>query len=209
MSWRFSSALDASRRAALEASLPFDVIAQRIADEMRILCTHTDPCDEASGFTRFVSCVSVERDLFDPFFNAETGYRGRYFVSPEEGLKANSLLLGRVAAPLAQFATHPQMNAVEAEQSLRASSAKCWLAEVGKGFCTACAGEWVTPQDSIPEILNNRWEHGDTAASRSGRKAPFLHHIRVLGAFVNEAGEQHVATRKRTRAQQIHDYGWS
>jgi hypothetical protein len=207
--WRYSPDLDAGRRARLEASVPFGVIAQRIADEMRILCTHIDPCDEAAGFSRIVSCVRVGENLFDSFFNSETGYRGCYFVSSTEGLSANSLLLGLVASPLAQFRTHEEMNAQRAEQSLRASSAKCWLAEVGKGFCEACAGEWTTPQDDIAEILNSRWEYGDTAASRSGRKAPLLRQLRILGAFVNAVGEQYVTTRKRNRAEEIHEHGWS
>jgi hypothetical protein len=207
--WRFSSLLDASRRAKLAASQSFGVIAQRIAGEMRILCTHADPCDEAAGFTRLVSCIRVDTDLFDLFFNSETGYRGCYFVSPEAGLAANSLLLDLLAAPLAHFITHANMTTLRAEQSLRASSAKSWLAEVGKGFCTDCAGDWTIPQDDTPELLNNRWERGNAVASRSGRKAPCLHHIRVLGAFVDDAGKQYVATQKWTRDQQIHQYGWS
>jgi hypothetical protein len=209
MGWRFSSAVDAQRREKLRASPPFEVIAQRIANEMQILCTHTDACDEAAGFTRLVTCVRVGGDLFDLFFNSESGYRGRYFLSAEKGLSANSLLLGLLATPIALFKTHTEMTPGQAEQSLRASSAKCWLAEVGKGLCPSCAGEWTTPQDDIAEILNGRWECGDTAASRIGRKAPFLNQLRVLGAFVNEADEQYVATRKCTRPQQIYECGWS
>ena len=207
--WRFSYTVEASRRAKLEASPPFDAIAKRIANEMQIGCTHIDPCDEAAGFTRIVGCITVGYDLFDLFFNSQTGYRGRYFVSPDEGLAANSQLLGLLAAPLANFGRHSAMNALEAEESLRASSAKCWLAEVGKGFCAACKGEWAAPQDEVPEILNDRWEHGDTVASWSGRKAPFLQQLRVLGAFINKAGDQYVPMRKRTRAQEIYEYGWS
>ena len=209
MTWRFSSALGAGRRAKLEVSPPFDVIAQRVVDEMEILCTHTDPCAEAAGFTRIVSCIRVDEELFDLFFNSESGYRGRYFVSPEEGRAANSLLLSLAAESLAHFESHPDMTRMHAEQSLRASSAKCWLAEVGKDFCFSCVGKWTVPQDCTPEILNGRWELGSDPASRSCRKAPFLNQLRILGAFVSETGEEYVAKRKRTRAQQIHEHGWS
>jgi hypothetical protein len=86
--WRFSAAVDAWRRAKLDASPGFEVIAQRIAGEMQILCSHIDPCDESPGFARIVSCIHVDGDLFDLFFNSQTGYRGCYFDSPEEGLAA-------------------------------------------------------------------------------------------------------------------------
>src|SRR6266700_3616962 len=75
------------------------------------------------------------------------------------------------------------------------ASAKCWLAEVGKGFCSSCVGKWTVPQDCTPEILNGRWELGSDPASRSGRKAPFLNQLRILGAFVSETGEEYVARR--------------
>src|SRR5207244_11673430 len=123
MTWRFSSALGAGRRAKLEVSPPFDVIAQRVVDEMEILCTHTDPCAEAAGFTRIVSCIRVDEELFDLFFNSESGYRGRYFVSSEEGRAASSLLLSLAGESVAACASHPEMKTMRAGQSVRRSSA--------------------------------------------------------------------------------------
>jgi hypothetical protein len=193
----------------LNASPPFDVIAQEIAGQMRILCTHVEPCAEANGFKRLVSCISIDAALFDLFFNSETGYRGRYFVSREEGLVANSLLLGLVAARLVQFKTHTDMIAQDAEQSLRLPSAKVWLAETGKGLCAACAGEWTQPQDHSAEIFNGRWEYDDATSSRIGRKAPLLRQLRILGAFVNGDGGEYISARKRRRADELHSHGWS
>jgi hypothetical protein len=207
--WKFSPTLGESRSAMLDASPPFDVIAKQIADQMRILCTHIEPCGEAHGFKRLVSCISIDAALFDLFFNSETGYRGRYFVSREEGFVANSLLLGLVAARVVQFKTHTDMIAQDAEQSLRLSSAKVWLAETGMGLCAACAGEWTHPQDYLAEILNGRWEHGDATSSRIGRKAPLLRQLRILGAFVNGDGGEYISARKRKRADELHSHGWA
>ena len=207
--WSFSRIEDRDRRALLEAAPPFSQIACAIADSMRVLCTHPDPCDEMNGFMRLVCCVSIDRNLFDLFFNAESGYRGRYYVSPEEGLHANGQLQQLLASPLACFTAHAAMTTHRAEHSLRALSAKSWLAEVGKGFCKACAGEWKTPQDESAEILNDRWEHGSEAKARCGRKAPRLEQLRIMGAFVDSSGIEYVTTQKRERAQQINRFGWS
>ena len=207
--WSYSPIQDKSRRARLEAAPPFAELAQAVADGMHIQCTHSDSCDEATGFMRIVCCASIDCNLFDLFFNAESGYRGRYFVSPEEGLVANGQLLQLVSMPLAAFKVHGNMPASHAERSLRAPSAKVWLAEVGKGFCPTCAGGWTTPQDAAAEILNDRWEHGHDAKAQYGRKAPRLEQLRIMGAFVDRSGNEYVTTQKRNRAQQIHDFGWS
>jgi len=207
--WSYSPIQDKQRRARLEAAPPFGEIAQAVAGSMRIRCTHSDKCDEAAGFMRIVCCVSIDRDLFDLFFNAESGYRGRYFASPEEGLLANGQLLQLVSTSVAAFTVHGDMTTSHAERSLCAPSAKAWLAEVGKDFCPACVGEWTTPQDAAAEILNGRWEHRPDAKARYGRKAPYLERLRIIGAFVDSSGNEYVTTQKRDRAQQIYDFGWS
>jgi hypothetical protein len=101
------------------------------------------------------------------------------------------------------------MTTDRAEQSLRASSAKAWLAEVGKGFCEDCDGEWTTPQDSAAEILNGRWEHSPDPRASYGRKAPYLEKLRIVGAFVDGSGKEYVIEEKRDRAQHISEFGWS
>ncbi len=208
-SWRFSESLGRNRLEALTDPPPFEEIARSIASTMRIQCAHVDPCDEAEGFKRFVGCVVIDKTLFDFFFNSSNGYRGWYFRSPVEGLRMNALLLELLAPSLMKFQRHESMPADLVSKSLLASSSKCWLAEVGKGFCRACEGDWNTPKDDAPEILNGRWEIATAPNSRFGRKAPFLERLRVIGAFVSQAGEEYVAKRKLNRSEEIHDVGWS
>src|SRR4051794_25656994 len=107
--WSYSPIEDKRRRARLEAAPRFSKIAQAVAESMRIHCTHPDECARADGFMRIVCCISVDRDLFDLFFNAESGYRGRYFASPEEGLLANGQLLQLISTRLATFRVHCEM----------------------------------------------------------------------------------------------------
>lgn len=208
-SWSFATSLGRDRLNALNDAPPFEDIARSIATVMRIQCSHVDPCDEAHGFKRLVACVVIDRTLFDLFFNSYNGYRGWYFRSTTHGLEMNALLLQLLAPRLVEFPSNADMPASLASQSLFAPSAKSWLAEVGKGFCPTCEGDWSAPKDDAPEILNGRWETATAPSSRFGRKAPFLERLRVMGAFVNQGGKEYVATRKRNRAQEIHDVGWS
>lgn len=66
----------------------------------------------------------------------------------------NAWLLKLLAPNLIEFERHETMPAELMSKSLLASSAKSWLAEVGKGFCSACEGDWSAPKDDAPEILN-------------------------------------------------------
>jgi hypothetical protein len=105
---------------------------------------------------------TASRDLlhvlfFDLFFNSFNGYRGWYFRSPAEGLKVNAQLLRLLAPRLTELHTDEDMPMSLASMSLLASSAKCWLAEVGRGRCPKCEGDWSIPIDDSPDILNGRW----------------------------------------------------
>jgi len=208
-SWRFAASLGRDRLDALEDAPPFEDIARSIVTMMRTQCSHVDPCDEADGFKRLVACIVIDRTFFDLFFNSYNGYRGWYFRSSNQGLRMNALLMQLLAPSLIEFQSHEDMPPNLVSKSLLASSAKSWLAEVGKGFCPACEGDWSAPKDGAPEILNGRWEIATAPNSSFGRKAPFLEKLRVMGAFVNQAGEEYVAKRKLNRAQEIQDVGWS
>jgi hypothetical protein len=160
-----------------------------------------------AGFRRVVYCISVPFSTFDAFFNAEHGYRGAYYRSAYEGLAANDRLISAIAPELISWA---QLNGcVELDfdhESLSTPSAKAWLAEAGLRFCAKCEGEWTHPQDSRREIINGRWENAEDIR---GRKAPLQSKIRIFGAFLSDRLGEFVAERKRHRARQLHEVGWS
>lgn len=205
--WTFSESLGRERLETLKDPPPFEEIAKKIVTAMRPQCSHVDPCDQVDGFKRFVACIVIDKTLFDLFFNSYNGYRGWYFRSPKDGLQMNGRLLQVLAPHLLAIHGCEDMPVNLVSESLLASSAKCWLAEVGKGFCQKCEGDWSKPGDDSAEILNDRWELADVPNARFGRKAPYLEKVRVIGAFVNHAGKEHVV--KPNRAQEIYDAGWS
>lgn len=209
LKWEYSDAVSADRQRALLRPPSFQAISSSIAETMRVLCRHPDACDEAYGYERVVYCVTVDKQLFDFFFNSANGYRAWYFRSPAEGIAMNARLLATLAPPLLAFWSDDSIDSKTVRASLTAPSGKAWLAEVGKRFCPCCAGEWHSAQDDLAEIVNDRWELSTVPDAKNGWKAPFLTMIRVVGGFVNPASEEYLPKRKRNRAQDIHEIGWS
>ena len=206
--WRYSKALGPNRVAALETAPSFQEITKSVVGAMKVECQHVDPCDESGGYSRVVYCTVIDPSLFDLFFNSANGYRASYYRSPEDGLRANGAFLSLAASKLSSSRfddASPDLIA----RSLGVPSAKVWVAEVGRGRCPRCSGDWKAPSDDEAEILNGRWESSDAPNSRCGRKAPLLGMLRILGGFVGHQDGEYVPSRKRRRATEIHDWGWS
>ena len=208
--WNLAASLGVKRLGELDAPLPFESIVASILAEMHVMCMHPDPSDIAQGFERFIYCLKVSRTQFDLFFNSKSGYRAAYFVSPYEGRRANEEALATLTPWLvASKVTGEQRSRQFIEQSLLSPSAKIWLAEPQRGFCSDCSGEWSNPRDNVPEILNGRWENAANENALKGRKAPYFSKLRVFGAFLNAQFDELIPERKRHRAQHIHQWGWA
>lgn len=209
--WSFGASVTKSRASVLLAPSTIGSIANRIASEMEVVCCHFQTCDDHTDFGRVVYCLLVSEDLFDLFFNSPHGYRGAYFRSPGEGIDANSTLIKTLVPKLldtsAPAASDSDLSWVR--ESLLSSSAKAWLAEHSLGLCSNCDGEWGSSHELEPDILNGRWELGESGPQRYGRKAPRLTKIRVFGAFLDDRLNEFTPCRKRHRAQDIHLWGWS
>lgn len=138
-------------------------------------------------------------------------YRSWYFRSPYKGLEANALFVRHISDQVLSTEWRESLGSSAAD-AFGAHSAKLWLAEVGNEpvkNCGGCEGEWRPPQDNAAEILNGRWECGEEAKARYGRKAPPLTKLRVFGAFLDEAGNEFISWRKCNRAAEIYQHGWS
>lgn len=212
--WKFAESLGRSRLDLLSDAPPFEDIARSIVKSLRIACTHIDPCREADGFSRFVACLVVERQLFDIFFNSYNGYRGWYYRSPSEGLRINAQLLRLLGQQLVDYRSHDGFSNDWTLKSLLAPSAKVWLAEDKKvqQACTGCRGEWspVSAKDlDEPEILNGVWERVKKLEAKWGCKAPFFTKLKAIGAFLDDRSNEWIPSDKRFRARDIHEFGWS
>lgn len=209
--WSFAPGFPEKRASTLLAPASIGSIADRIAEEMEVLCCHFDLCRDHSDFRRVIYCLRVTEDLFDLFFNSAYGYRAAYFRSPYEGMAANRTLINAVAPKLLSMSEHGASSAEFdwIRESLMSHSSKVWLAENGSELCPKCEGEWSPSTDETPEILNGRWEIGELELGRYGRRAPVLTKIRIFGAFLDDRNNEFIPWRKRHRARDIHLCGWS
>lgn len=200
----------------LRQHVPFEQIAKCVATTMTVLCCHRSPI-KGTDFRRVAYCVQIDKDLFDQFFNSESGYRAAYFRSPWSGLGTNAAFMEAVSPslvssiPSSTCGVSPEF----IRESLATTSAKVWLAEHGKEVkrdCPGCRGEWSTGTAgdlNTPEIRNGRWEMASGIKSQWGSKAPYLTKLRIMGAFLDEQFNELVPFDKRFRANQIHAFGWS
>ena len=168
--WDYASLVSPERQRTLLNAPSFDDIALCIAHTMRVLCCHSDPCDEAAGYERTVFCIGIDKELFDQFFNSWNGYRAQYFRTAENGKIMNTAFIGALQTNLVSATSGSEADVPLLTTSLRALSAKAWLAEVGKGFCSDCEGEWSIPDNGAAEILNDRWEFSEEPYGRNGSK---------------------------------------
>ena len=207
--WKFSIPQNEQRQQALSSAPTFEFIAAQIESEMRILCCDPDSITN-SPFARVVYCLQVSNSLFDLFFNSQNGYRGEYYKSPYRGLEANAYFIQSMRIRLLDWTRRNAIcEASFAEESITTPSAKVWLAECERNLCDKCKGEWKSPQNDEPEILNGRWEHAYEPNARYGKMAPTGTKLRIIGAFLNCKQDEFVPATKRHRALEIHQCGWS
>ncbi len=209
--WKYKGTANEARLRRLQTNVPFDDIAARLNREMEIRCCHTHDCHDKPGYKRTICCVNVNAELFDAFFNSQSGYRGAYFQSPENGLRANEILL-QVVRPqlLAWMSTHcPSEDPEFAAASISSPSAKAWLAEKPLSICAHCEGEWDSSTRASLEITNGRWECDSHTLAEWGRQAYLFSKVRFIGAFLNSGGEEYVAPHKQDRANEISKRGWA
>jgi hypothetical protein len=210
----------------LESKTSIHEVASEIVHEIRRglqLCCHLEDfknftVEGPQQFHRIVYCITVDKPLFDRFYNSRYGYRAAYFCDPFEGLRANHLLLSLVTPALTESPVTYDcgVSQILVRESLMSLSAKAWLAEKDKDkeHCELCRGEWSNASARSGEIRNDRWENAQSFA-RWGSAAPYFTKIKVVGAFLRESSavingfEEIVPAAKRSRAKEIYESGWS
>ena len=212
--WHFNlSESSAIRLPYLSTPPTFQEIVESLATRCEVTCLHRDPCQDNHGFSRIVATLVLKHEDFDLLFNALNGLRYQYYVSPVGGKNADRYIIRKILPLLLEsHVIDDGISLNEIKESLKAESAKVWVAESGnepKLDCLTCAGEWsARDQAPKPEIINGRWERKKNG-SASGASAPYLTKLRVIGGFLNNEGKEWVDERKMNRAREIHDTGWT
>jgi hypothetical protein len=157
---------------------------------------------------RSVSCrraafrVEVKPWLYDAFFNSSVGYRAQYAVSALRGEEKNWELLNALSPGLVAHAGDLLSDLPSVAKSLAGAGAKVWIDE-----------DEVAPQlDGPPEIAYQPWiatirARGDGITA--GLRAPVGTLLVVYGEWLDHFGAFHADPHKLSRAQEIHDVGWT
>jgi len=209
--WNYSGNATPERLAALMTGLLLPELVSRLKNEGNIACFHPEPRHGDRSYSRAVFCIVVTSELFDLVFNAQTGYRGAYFESPDVGLRANRAIIDGLSPILIRWAVEhcPGENQNWIAESLSLASAKIWLAEEPLSRCPRCRGEWSHSYVSALQIVNSRWDVAEHTHAVWGRQAPEFTKLRIFGAFVNAQHREWIAAHKTDRAMQICKHGWS
>jgi hypothetical protein len=209
--WSFVGKARPERRTALESPAPFPEVVRHLSQSLSVACYHREPKQRDPAYSRATFCLDVAPWLFDALFNSSTGYRGAYFASPENGLRANRYLTDQISGALRASAKSldAQVDDAWLVASLSQPSAKAWLGEDVLALCPKCKGGWSTSYNAELQIQNGRWEHSRHVHAKWGCQAPELAKIRLFGGFVDSAHHEWVAGHKEARAEQIWEHGWT
>src|SRR5262245_26612501 len=172
--WNYTGNTDPRRLAALTAGLRLSELIARLKTESRFVCSHSEQKDGDPSYSRAVFCVTVTTELFDLFFNAQTGYRGAYFKGPNVGVRVNRTIIDSLLPTLLHWTAEycPREDSNWITESLSLPSAKIWLAEEPLSICAKCAGEWSSSYISALKIVNGRWEVSAHTHAVWGSAAP-------------------------------------
>ena len=223
--WRYAETIDDERIPYLRKVREFSAV---IADIEGELAAHTGECifqiepgDHVPG-QRPVFVFPVNGRPGDIFFNGVSGYRAQYYRSPETGSIQNHLLIDLLTPQLLRVAEAKSfadgdrtMSEAQVTASLTLPSAKAWGDE-----CRDKEQFWkhvnAYEDENDIEIRARRWldnlaSPDEAKSGKAGRgvRAPQLGLIKIMGGFIDDDGNEQVAERKRRRACDIFECGFS
>ena len=197
-----------SRHSRLHDVPPPDLLLAKVIEEAShaaerdLIRLRWQEADECQGFFRLIAEIPLKEEVtFDQFFNGRSGYRARYYLSPEEGVLYNRDVLQGLKSPLSN-AYMQQTLAEPLEIVLRtvdAPHAKVWVFGETAAF------------DSSPENSLNPHRWVENGATR-GRRTPLPSHLTldVKGAFLRPStGELFVDSLKLDRACDLFRKGYT
>jgi hypothetical protein len=209
----------------LEQDLPFSAITKRIADEMTDIEFSPEKGDrEAKSRNRARFFFRVTSETADIFFNAHQGYRAQYYIDSQRGIDCNRLVINMIKNKLIEAARQTSQEVMTIEQvkkSIEYESAKIWIDEKKSTLNQTSRDpqeiqalevpRWVSAMNQVLAAWDVGEQPDPTIKTRAllGVQAPEGCRLKVLGAWLDDNDREYVVLSKRSRAQEIHEYGFS
>jgi hypothetical protein len=194
-------------RAYLENRNAFEEIVDDLIPDAKVLCCEFEPSEHWPGARRIVCLVTVAAVAVDLLHNSRDGLRGRYWQAPDRGDRANRYLVAALEPKLLDFARQKQTwnadDLAEVEKSINHPTAKVWVHEKSEKYGNDTmhpeVPRWRQNEAKAPQDLKYLWR----------KWWPDLSEIQVKGAFLSPAGDAWVPPTKRSRSNDINQFGFT
>ena len=200
--WQLSDTVEPNRKTLLLSSSPEEVLKQLVSCVQELVgqdvsfeqADRTFEGWEDSARFKFVISLK-EKDLYDQFFNGRAGIRAQYFLSVEEGVLFNKMVVDELAKVIVPKLA-PDIQE-KAERSLKGPQAKIWIDRDNIAFNEA-------PENQLLVKWCTQHPYGNKIP------LPDKPALLLMGSFYSEKKKDYwFVERKRFRACEIHKQGSS
>jgi hypothetical protein len=201
--WIYSSNIDSSRQQSLAKPGSFEELVRITKADILDISVRSEPGRSAGLKHAWQPVFSFHLPTAgDPLFNGPWGYRAQYWLSPEQGLAANAMLISALKPKLlaaVDLDREPDLKKINICSSLVAASAKFWIDEKAQSRFS---------RDLAVERWKTEAERGNEKAEW-GLCAPEATKFEIKGALIDPYGNELVPEIKICRHIEIHNYGFS
>ncbi len=209
--WRLSDCMDRRRRRRLQSETTYEQIIWRVIDEATVLEHKREEACLKPGFFRVVVTLKVEPETVDLFHNSAAGYRAQYYLAASNGDCANAYALKQLA---------PRIRKLVDGQAKR--TCPCWWVE--KSLLDANAKLWIHQGHWLRHAKRNdrhlrvlRWIDQQACRDSDRRKKAVWAsltpnqeaRLELKGGFLECETDKPLGSLKSTRAQDIHELGFT
>ena len=192
--WSFADDFCARRTAALSRWPSFAAVAEAVlGGRVHAVGWESFTQNRLAGCWRMGFVLHfANTEVCDAFYNSPAGYRAQFARNVEQGTAANHWLIEQLEPRLLTVCRERGVDVLPVQRSLQGEQAKVWIAE---------------PNDrshlqGSPAIRCHQW-------SGPGACAPTVERLEIKGAWLDSTGTAVDDPRKASRAQDIHDTGFT
>jgi hypothetical protein len=208
--WIIASTIKRGRRRQLLHGPPFEVIIERIKNNMTFLTIKREVFNDCPNTYRFEIVIKLKPKIVDLFHNSASGYRAQYFNSVENGEKANLYAIKTIFDKLMNLISKNPKRTCPKEvvrEALANRHAKIWIHQ-GKWLILRRKSERnLTPKRWLNEIPKN---DKDKKRKLWAKLTPNDEtRLKLKSALVKEDGTLLDWNHKPNRGNDIHNFGYS
>lgn len=207
--WRFTDSVSDKRRQQLLSVANFDKVIHNLLAGTIVLydAKFRNDCG------RVIFHLAVTEETYDAFFNSPNGYRAQYCIGASYGDAQNRSLINALTDTCLMYSLdRPRSNFSQAQviASLSGLRAKVWVPESDIPTIDDVHinyPPWVEKAKRV--YMGTMSDEASRAYAVTGVLAPVGTHLEIKGAWVFADGTEWLDPKKKHRAEEIRDYGYT